>query len=1742
MNQHLQKILDFIQQDEKLTAEEKAMLAKAAKSTDSDLSISEFKLDRTEKVKRTTAILLEETIEELEQKRKAVETQNRDLEIEASLERVRTVAMGMNNRDDMMSVCHAISQQLQILNVKEIRNVQTAIFYKEKGSYMNYEYYTKHDKTFITETNYTNHEIARAFAEKMNKGKGEVSVTLIDGEEKVKEWLNYQKGTNVFIDTFLETASSVNYYWFSLGPVALGISTYIALNENELNLFKRFLNVFEMAYRRFLDIEKAEAQAKEARIETALERVRAVAMAMHKPADLLDICKVLFEELEALGFTELRNAMINIHDDDKESFLNYDYSDFAGAVIANVRYDIYPSIATLVNESRSADDAFIEYIYSGKKLDDWKKFRKDNGEYDDPRVEKTNTLCYYFYSIAVGSIGISAFSPIGEERLEVLKRFRNVFNLSYQRYADISLAEAQTREAQIQLALERVRARTMAMQNSNELAETSAVLFQQIKALGFDTWSCGFFIWQKNDMVEAWMGADTGSLLPPMMIPHKKEPTHKEIYKSKQAGASSHEKIWNGKALEKHYAFLRTIPSVANAIDQLEEAGLSMPKQQCYYAGFFNLGYLLLITKEPNVALAELSKRFAKTFEQTYTRFLDLQKAEAQVREAKIEAALEKVRSRSMGMQKSQELTEVIKIVYQQLNLLEINLDHAGFVVDYEAKADWHFWIADEHDIPSKITHPYFESVWANQFNEAKENGADFFATNLNYEEKNKFYSELLSYVPGLSQASMDFYLSCPGLAISTVLFDHVSLYMENFSGISYSDEENKILMRFGKVFEQTYTRFLDLQKAEAQAREATIEAALERVRSKTMAMHNSEDVGDTVATLFEEFIKLGIDTFRCGIGIIHEERKMEVWTAKRDPNGNVKFFSGYMDMSMHPMLQGAYLGWKKKQETYVYDLKDSDLEEYFTYINNNPKYPLKYDIQSLPPGLIFSIFNFPEGFLFAFTLEKLSIEATKIFKRFSGVFGQTYRRYLDLQKAEAQAREAKIEAALERTRTQSMIMQHSKELDDTLRVFHEQVQLLGINSAFSFLWLPDEEKDKHIFWAIWEERNNDVPIFKNKAINYPLDRNEPATKQCLIDWKGNEQVVSYAVPPEGVKNYFAAWQELIDGVETLRPEHFSKGLYYVEAFMKYGCFGVLAENDLKEDEKKILGRIANEFERTYTRFLDLQKAEAQAREAQIEAALEKVRSRTMAMQRSDELSGTAALLFQEFKKLEQQELIQITIGIYNEAKNEMEFRATDWKGGGEQIDSPAYGSMNEPTLLNPAVTAWRAHAKSLIVDLTGKALEGWLSYRNKMTGTPISSKDAGDRRVVSIAFFSKGHLSLSSLLPLPADTVKTLERFAAVFDGTYTRFLDLQKVEAQAKESQIEVALERVRSRTLAMQKSDELAETAAVLFKQLIHLGIAPNRLYIAIIEDKNGYTDFWITDEDGSKISSAFQTNLNDNPTFRKMFDGWNQDIKSLTIDMQGAELQEYFKYLESINVPFKGGLSQKRRLQHLAYFSKGFIGMASPDDQPVETILLLERFAGVFNLTFTRFNDLQVAEAHAIQAEEDLIKLQTEKKRAEDALTNLQAAQKQLVQSEKMASLGELTAGIAHEIQNPLNFVNNFSEVSVELMKEMLDEAEKGNTEEVKAIVYDIIQNLEKINHHGKRADAIVKGMLQHSQSSTGQKQLTDINVLTDEYIRLCYHGLRAKDKSFNATIKTDFDKSIEKINIIPQDIGRVILNL
>ncbi|HMG67545.1 MAG TPA: hypothetical protein VK588_07660, partial [Chitinophagaceae bacterium] len=979
------------------------------------------------------------------------------------------------------------------------------------------------------------------------------------------------------------------------------------------------------------------------------------------------------------------------------------------------------------------------------------------------------------------------------ESVQLLERFAGVFDLTYTRFLDLKQAEAQARESQIQLALERVRSRAMAMQKSGELSELVDTVFKELTKLDFALNWCIINIIDESSLSNTVWAANPDISKAPESYHMKFEdyPFHDAMMEAYKKRATKYIYVLEGaeKKFYDEYLFneteFRRVPAEAQA------ASRAMEKYVVSFS-FGNFGGLQTVGNEPlSEANLDILERFGKVFDLTYTRFNDLLKAEAQAREAQIEAALERVRSRSMGMQKSEELKEVIQVVYEQFVHLNIKVEHTGFIMDYKERDDMRIWLADKHAVPFQVTIPYFDCAHWNSFNEAKEKGLDFFANHLSFEEKNKFYQDLFKLFPVPDEAK-EYYFSCPGLAISTVLLENVGLYIENFSGISYSDEENNTLMRFGKVFQQSYTRFLDLQKAEVQAREA------------------------------------------------------------------------------------------------------------------------------------------------------------------------------------------KIEAALERTRTQSMIMQHSKELDDVLRVFHEQVLMLGIHSAFSFLWLPDEKNDRHIFWATWAENvspaqlvSHNSTVFRSKAINYPLDRNEPATAQCLVDWKGDEPIVSYYVPPAGVENYFAAWQELIDGVEQLKPGHFSGGLYYVEAFMKYGCFGVMVATDLNEEEKKILGRFAVEFERTYTRFLDLQKAEAQAREAKIETALERVRAASLAMHHSNELHSVADVLFQQLRSFGG-DIMNAGIALCREDLDEDEFWLSSDDGLRPVISIP----HTEDAIQKKLYEDWKNKSEFFSIAKGGDELRAHYNYMSSVPSLKPFFQEGPDWSFPTwqkwhAAYFSHGYVFMITLEPYEEE--KILVRFAKVFEQAYTRFLDLQKAEAQAKESQIQLALERIRARTMAMQKSDELAETASLLFKQLLALGVGQKQIRtcaIVTFHTEKPIGECWVTKPNGDIIPQSFMVPYDKMESYKTIYAAWKNGEKFHIVHLAGNALLQHLDNLkEYTDIPvqqFEAVLEKNAEsYTHALFFSQGYLYIISSEPLP-EYHDIFKRFGSVFEQTYTRFLDLKKAESQAREA--------------------------------------------------------------------------------------------------------------------------------------------------------------------------------
>ena len=554
-------------------------------------------------------------------------------------------------------------------------------------------------------------------------------------------------------------------------------------------------------------------------------------------------------------------------------------------------------------------------------------------------------------------------------------------------------------------------------------------------------------------------------------------------------------------------------------------------------------------------------------------------------------------------------------------------------------------------------------------------------------------------------------------------------------------------------------------------------------------------------------------------------------------------------------------------------------------------------------------------------------------------------------------------------------------------------------------------------------------------------------------------------------------------------------------------------------------------------------------RDLEIEASLEKVRTRALEMQKSNEVMYVADILYEQLQSLGFK-YGACTIMIMHDENSSMEH----WVAGFDHLKYPESYRVNyfKNPCYDAQFKAWRNGQKYLVYTLAGdekKAYDEQMFEHNDYQKFPAKEQQwmrAVESVIFSLAFMKHGALHWGPT-PLSEEKAQILQRFAAAFEQAYTRFLDLQKAEAQAREAEIELSLERVRTKTMAMQHSNQLREIAATTLEQLQSLGFTYGACSIVIMDAVTGDMIWWISGFE-KDYPASYHIPYFDHPFYLEQLNHWKEGEKYAVMVCEGEAKKSYDKVIfsktEFVKIPDE--LQKIMQAFEKITFSNAYMqqGALSWSTDPLEDehAKILQRFAAVFEQSYTRFLDLQKAEAQADQARLDLIQIQTEKKRAETALADLRITQAQLIQSEKLASLGELTAGIAHEIQNPLNFVNNFAEVSAEMLDDMHEELEKGDTTEAIAIATDLKTNLEKINHHGQRASSIVKGMLEHSRTSTGVKEPTDLNVLADEYLRLAYHGLRAKDSSFNATMETHFDPELPKIEVIPQDIGRVLLNL
>ncbi len=868
-------------------------------------------------------------------KRRTVELENRnkDLEIEASLERIRTVAMGMRKADDLLNICKIMFQELQSLGFNQLRNTLIHTFVDEQDYFIDYDYSDSFGGK-ITRIPYSGNPLIERFIKEIRKSNDAFTELVVTGTE-LDEWREFRKAGGQIDDPRLNNASSVYYYYYSIEAGDVGVSAFSPISENQITILKRFRNVFDFAYRRYTDIEKAEAQAREAKIEAALEKIRSRSMAMQSPQELKEVALELRNQLGLLEQPELEVCAIQLYEESPDYF-----EAWAAVRAPGDRGKIIQVQAQFPRKGiKIVDEMFLQYemgtkdyvlLNEGEKVPEWLNVLKECVPKGYEMVMQSlkgvrpeDTRAYWSMAdFEGGSLVMTTYIPPNEEARKLLRRFANVFGLAYRRFIDLKKAEAQAKEAQIELALERVRAKTMAMQHSDELQDAAILLFQQMKALGVQTGSCGFNIWDKEEKATTvWMSSAEGGLQTPFTLPHTESAIYMEAYDAMKKGDSFLVKELGRKDLKKHFDYLLTLPGIGDVIKKLRETGYLFPEKIVYHFAFFSKGYLSFHLNEHHPETEDIFKRFGKVFDQTYTRFLDLQKAEAQAREAQIEAGLERVRSRTMAMQKTDELLDAAELVHKELSSLGINSMNVSYAfVDEDEKHGSYYSInpVDGRIVPIPFIFPHTETEVMRTILSSWKKQESFKVIELTEKETLNHQTYIGEHIQQqLAKNSIPFSVEefltiSPKKAVLST-FNFSKGYLFNIGGERLSKTQEELVLRFTRVFEQTYTRFLDLQKAEAQAREAQIEAALERVRTKTMAMQKSDELAEAASLLFHQVKVLGIDVYTAGFTIWDEESENLIsWACNADGSMNPPFPMPYKENDWH---NRQYKSWKNGED-----------------------------------------------------------------------------------------------------------------------------------------------------------------------------------------------------------------------------------------------------------------------------------------------------------------------------------------------------------------------------------------------------------------------------------------------------------------------------------------------------------------------------------------------------------------------------------------------------------------------------------------------------------------------------------------------------------------------------------------------------------------------------------------------------------------------------------------------------------
>ena len=559
------------------------------------------------------------------------------------------------------------------------------------------------------------------------------------------------------------------------------------------------------------------------------------------------------------------------------------------------------------------------------------------------------------------------------------------------------------------------------------------------------------------------------------------------------------------------------------------------------------------------------------------------------------------------------------------------------------------------------------------------------------------------------------------------------------------------------------------------------------------------------------------------------------------------------------------------------------------------------------------------------------------------------------------------------------------------------------------------------------------------------------------------------------------------------------------------------------DEALSVLERFAVLFGLALTRHQGLQRAEAQARTSQINAALERVRARALAMRRSDELGEVVAAVFDELAELGVQ-AHRSAVAVVDGADGS----ATFWSSAAGPAPATVSGraALAGHPFYDALLAAWR-RSSDLSYILEGDDLRAYHETLGRTHAALLDAHGGRPREYVHAVPVASGVLVAFADRPFSEDTVQVMQRLADAFELAHTRHLDLEQAEGRARAAAQTASVDRVRAEIASMRTTGDLDRVTPLIWEELTGLGVPLVRCGVLIVSEDRDAVQAFLATPTGAPVGSLALP-LESHPLLGRVVADWRrQSARSETWTPDQAAAWTQMLEAHGLGRPLDARSAPLAL--HFAPFAQGMLYVGAPAPLSAPDAAAVQALADAFEVAYARYDDFQ--------------RLDARKQEVEAALAELRAAQQQLVQSEKLASLGALTAGIAHEIKNPLNFVNNFAALSRELAAELAAELDAGaDPGVVHELLADLQSNAERIEAHGRRADSIVRGMMQHARGGKGEREPVDLNGLVEEHLTLAYHGRRAQVPDFNVALERDYAGDLDPVEVVPQDIGRVLINL